>query len=472
MQLKLSSILKRPERIFLVIGSFFGLISLFMMPALTIPDEGAHFWMSYGMLSKNQQIPHDLLVSPEDSASYIKDGTYIEKVFKTKANLEGDSFDFNFSKMIVLNSAHDSRSISSLDISRLPQAIGIAIGRITYPSMGVMTTLGRLANFAVFLAALYLIIKRVRYGKLAFVFLALFPMIIHQAASLSYDVVNIVVIFAWVAFIINLFAQKTPITRNQIIKLALLGFALIATKPSNALLLGILPFLPSSLYNNTRIFTQIHKKLPRFKMRKRTLKLLIGSLSAIGLIVALFCVDVYLAGQGISFTKFMGVLINTFFRTDLNTQLDPIVTTGIVGHFGWLWYKLPEWLVIIHLSIFGLILLGEKAPKVNLRFAIVSASLFVLSALAITLGMYFMWTLRPNVAGIDATFIQGMQGRYFTPLLVLLIPVFAHLQQYISVKIKPQLLSILVVVMAVFSLTVYLLLTYGFFYMVDQSISG
>lgn len=465
MQSRLSSILKKPERIFLVVGSFFGLISLFLMPALTIPDEGAHFWMSYGMFSKNQQIPRDLMVSAEDSAEYIKDGSYFEKIFKHRANLEGDGFQFRISKEIQLNALNEDRPVSSLDISRWPQAIGIAIGRAIHPSIGVMTTMGRLLNLAVFLAVLYIIIKRVSYGKLALTFLALFPMIIHQAASLSYDAVNIVVIFAWVAYIINLFTQKTPIKRNQIIKLSLLGIALIVTKPSNVLLLGLLPFLPPSLYTNTRIFTQIHKKVPKFKVSKRFLKLSLWFLAVIGLGAILFLGDAYLAKYGISSMQFMEVLFNTFFRTELNTQLDPIVTTGIVGHFGWLWYKLPEWLVIIHLSIFGLILLGERTPKVSLRFAIVSASLFLASVLAITLGMYTMWTLRPNIAGIDATFIQGMQGRYFTPLLVLLIPVFAYVQQYVAVKIKPRLLVTVAVLMAVFSLTVYLLLTYIFFYM-------
>ncbi len=464
MLLKLSSILKRPERIFLIVGSFFGLISLFLMPVLTIPDEGAHFWMSYGMFSKNQQIPRDLMISAEDSAGYIKDGTYIEKIFKDKVNLEGDGFQFRITKEIKLNSLNEDRPVSSLDISRWPQAIGIAIGRAIHPSIGVMATLGRLLNFAVFFAALYLIIKHVKYGKLAFTFLALFPMIVHQAASLSYDAVNIVVIFAWVAYMINLFTQKTPITRSQIIKLPLLAAALIVTKPSNVLLLALLPFLPKSLYSNSRIFTKVHKKITSFKVSKRFLKLSLWSLSAIGLGAILFLGDAYLAKYGISSMQFIEVLFNTFFRTELNTQLDPIVTSGIVGHFGWLWYKLPEWLVIIHLGIFGLILLGERVPKVSLRLAIVSASLFLVSVFAITLGMYTMWTLRPNIAGIDATFIQGMQGRYFTPLLVLLIPVFAYIQQYISVKIKPRLLSIVTVSMAVFSLTVYLLLTYIFFY--------
>ena len=461
----LHQLLEKPERVFLIIGSLFGLLSVFMMPALTIPDEGAHFWMSYGMFSKNQQIPRDLVISAEDSTSYTKDGTYIDKVFKTKANLEGDTTQFNYSRSIVINSVNDTRTVSSLDISRIPQAVGVAIGKMIYPSVGVMSTVGRLFNLAFFIAAIYFVIKRVRYGKLAITFLALFPMIIHQAGSMSYDVINIVAVFAWVGLMLNLFMQATSITKKQIAKIILIGAVLVATKPTNAILLGFLPFLPSALYKNTNPLTRIRALMPRVKLRARTIWIFLGIIAVPAVVFAALVADAYLNIYGISSRTFVQVLFNTFFQTNINTQLDPIVTTGIVGHFGWLWYKLPEWLVFVHLSVFGLILLGQKVPQISRRFAIVSLSLFVLSIAAIVLGMYFLWTLDPKVAGPGATFIQGMQGRYFTPLLILLVPVFAYLQKYINVKINQKLLVVITITTAIFSLTVYMLLTYTYFYL-------
>jgi uncharacterized membrane protein len=468
MRQTLRHLFDKPERIFLVLSSFFGLVSLFMMPVLTIPDEGAHFWLSYGMFSKNQKIPESLLVSPEESKEFVKDGTYIENIFQDKVDLEGDTLQFNFSKaQSGINASNDAspRPVSSLDIPRLPQAIGIALGELIYPSLGVMITMGRLFNLAFFIVAVFFIIKKVRFGKLALTFLALFPMIIHQAASLSHDVVNIVVIFAWVALMINLYLQKDTITKKQLLSVGLFAVALVITKPSNALLLAFLPFLPMVLYKNTKLFKVVSKKIPRFSIKKNLLWVAVGLVSVAVLVISAYLADLYLAKYGVSSTTFVGVLINTFFRTDINTQLDPIVTTGIVGHFGWLWYRFPEWLVYIHLAVFTLILLGDKVPKVNLKFALMSLCLFILSVLAITVGMYFLWTLQPSVAGINATFIQGMQGRYFTPLLALLIPVFAYLQNYIRIKISKKLLTIIAISMAALSLAFYLALTYSFFYL-------
>jgi len=468
MKQKFQSLLKKPEYIFLYIGSVFGLLSLFIMPVMTIPDEGAHFWLSYGMFSKNERIPEGIMISAEDSASYVKDGTYIDRLFKEKADLDGDSLQFNVSKSLVgIYASNDSgpRSVSSFDLPRLPQALGVAVGHAIYPSIGVMTTIGRIFNLAFFLVAIFLIIRHVRFGKLAIAFLALFPMIIHQAASLSHDVVNIVVIFAWTALMINLFMQKAPITRKQLVLTTLLAVALVATKPSNILLLAFLPLLPLALYKSTSLFTWLRKRMPTIVISRRTLWTVGGI--AIGLIGigALYVIDAYLDRHGVGTSTFVQVLFNTFFRTDINTQLDPIVTTGIVGHFGWLWYKLPEWLVFAHLSVFALILLGDKVPKVSLRFALASLGIFIMSVAIITVGMYFLWTLDPMVAGPGAKFIQGVQGRYFTPLLILLIPAFAYLQKYISVRIKPTLLTTIAVSTAVFSLTVYIVLSYIFFFL-------
>ena len=269
MKNKLSNIIKKPEIIFVVFGSIFGLLSMIIMPVLTIPDEGAHFWMSYGMFSKNRQIPDDMLVSAEDSSKFIKEGTYFEKIYLKKINFENDQFKINFTKNITINKKNDSRYVSSLDITRLPQAIGITIGKLIYPSVGVMVFLGRLVNFSVFIGVIYLIIKKVKYGKLGFLFLSLFPMMIHQAASLSYDVINIVVIFAWIAMLINLSIQKTTITKKQIAKIVIIGVIITLTKPSNILLLALLLFLPNKTYKNTKIFLYIKNLMPQIKISKK-----------------------------------------------------------------------------------------------------------------------------------------------------------------------------------------------------------
>lgn len=461
-KLRFHTIFEKPERLFLIVGSVFGILSVFLVPILTAPDEGTHFWISYGMFSESERTPKDLLISSEESVKLVDSGNYINQIFKDEANLKGDGIQFNVAKELTLNNEKQPYSTSSFDISHLPQALGILIGRVLHPSVGVMATIGRLANLAFYLVAIYFIIKRVRYGKLVFTFIALFPMLVHQAASLSYDVVNIVVIFAWLALMINLFTQRAALSRKQLVLLVLLALALILTKRSNILLLVFIPFLPLVLYKKTKALAAISKAMP--KLNKKIVRMVLVGVVLAGTIACLGLFYKYMLGHGISGSRFVEVMFNTFFRPEVNSQLDPILTSGLVGNFGWLWYRLPEWLVIIHLIVLTLVLLSQKIPGVSKKFAIVSGMIFVLSVAAITLGMYFEWTLRSYVGGINATFAQGMQGRYFTPLLVLLIPPFAYLQKYLSVKANPKTLTILAASMAIFSLVIYVILTYIFFY--------
>lgn len=471
MKLNIPALFRRPEKLFLIIASFFGLVSALTLPVLTAPDEGAHFWMSYSMFSSHSKIPDDLLVSAEDSVKSVAHGTYVNNLIENTANLENDGVTINYSKESktdssenLTNFADDKWRSTSFDITHLPQAIGILLGKLIHPSTGVMVILGRLANLAVFVTALYFVIKHLKYGKLAFAFIALIPMMIQQAGSLSYDVMNAVAIFAWFGLMINLSQQTTRLSSKQLILIIILGIFLLANKRSNVLLLALLPFLNQSIYLNGHLLRHLKQWKKWLLGRKKIVNIVSWVAGGIIAISLLYLFDQHLAARGVGFIRFCGVVFNTFFRPEVNSQLDSIITTGVIGNFAWLWYRLPSWIVFLQFSVLGLILLGDKVPKISKRFAIASGLTFFASIAGITLGMYFAWTLEPSIAGPSATFIQGMQGRYFTPLLILLIPVFAYLQKHISVKIAPELLHKIAWSTAIFSLTIYVILTWIFFY--------
>lgn len=74
-------------------------------------------------------------------------------------------------------------------------------------------------------------------------FISLLPIMVQQASSLSYDVMNYLEVMLALGFITNLAYSKRFTNRNiiQVIGLAIL---LLATKPNNVLLLGLIPFVP------------------------------------------------------------------------------------------------------------------------------------------------------------------------------------------------------------------------------------
>jgi uncharacterized membrane protein len=108
------------------------------------------------------------------------------------------------------------------------------------------------------------------------------------------------------------------------------------------------------------------------------------------------------------------------------------------------------WCVILAFIVLTIGLLSEKAPRIPKKLAVISGLLFFGSILLITIGMYYGWAIQPFRLGPDAKVADGIQGRYFTPLLILLAPLFAYLQKFISIDAKGRRLvpSILVITSA------------------------
>lgn len=50
--------------------------------------------------------------------------------------------------------------------------------------------------------------------------------------------------------------------------------------------------------------------------------------------------------------------------------------------------------------------------------------------------MFSVWAIMPFRFGVDAYYADGVQGRYFTALAVLLIPIGIWLQKYFRIETK------------------------------------
>lgn len=458
--MKLGKLIQKPELVFVFIASFFGLISAFLLPILEVPDENQHFQVEYAMFSSNKEAANDLvfsrdLVLSEDHIlSAVQQDDYL-KYFTEKTSAQYDGFAINTETYVF-----DGKTKSSVyDVMRLPQAIGILIGRMIYPSIGVMVVMGRLVMLALYIAALYFIIKKIRFGKWVLVFVACLPIMIQQAASLSYDPMNLLAIFAWVAFIVNLATQKAQLTRKRIISGVLLALLLLISKSNNVLLLGLIFALPKEYITSTRLFQSL---------RARTHWRLIRNI-ALAIIGIAICALLYvmakkiLAGQEFHPRRLFDVLLNTFFWGDLT--LINVTFVGIVGQFSNFYYSLPAWLVFIALMVLVLVMMFEKLPDVSRRFALISGSLFFGSILLISIAMYYGWAMRHDRFGPGAEVTDGIQGRYFAPLLILLFPLFAYIQKYIKITTKSKnFVPVLAMSTSVLFLTFYTLQTWDFFW--------
>lgn len=452
--MKLEKLVHRPQLAFVAITTLFGLLSMVLMPVLAAPDENQHFQVAYAMFSSNRHAPKDLVLNEDMILSAIRGSDY-KNFYTQKTSAQYDGVGINPGSNVF-----DGKTRASVfDIMHLPQAIGVLIGRLIYPSIGVMVLMGRLFTLATYIAVLYLVIKKVKYGKWVFVFVACLPIMIQQAASLSYDPINFLAIAAWTAFVINLATEQAALTRTQIITGSLLALFLLLSKSNNLVLLALLVAMPRQRLTSTKLFIKTRSK-KYWPIMKYGLWIVFG----LAMCAALYVMSIkLLAGHEFHPHKLISVLLNTFFWGDLG--LIDVTTIGMVGQFSNFYYHLPVWIVIITFAVLSIIMLAEKLPHISRRFAITSGLLFVGSILLISIGMYYAWALRPVRLGANAQVTDGIQGRYFTPLLLLLFPAIAYIQSRVRIEAKNKnAIPILGGVTSVLLLTLYVVQTWHFFW--------
>lgn len=392
---------------------------------------------------------------------------YPKQVMKQARDAVQKQYTDEYAKTIDLSdeqTAGCGSAASYSPIMYIPQSTGILAAKAVHPSSGLLVLLGRLGNLLFYSFAIFLIIKYVRVGKWVFVAIGTFPLMIHSAASMSGDVVNNVAILAFIALTISLFAQKTKISRIQMVALVLIGGIVALTKPTNVLLFFPLLFLP------TKIFVKNSVNHIPFNVHKWGLGLLLA-------VFSLLCIALWqhiynaplIAASSLHHDDVSPIRI--LFNTYMNPVLGytDFITKGVVGSFSSYQYNLPIIGLVLSYGLFATTLLyRDQLRPIESRqlrsILMTNVAVFMLFSMAITYAMYTQWAILPSVLGHSATWAEGVQGRYFTPFLALLIPIGIWLRRYIRISAStPATFGLIVFVWAGSILAFYIFQTYWTF---------
>lgn len=454
LKIRLFHLLSKPEYIFLLISLFFGSLSAFLVPQLSVADEHMHYMRAYSI---------------SELQFKTTNCTYPKQVSERLNSVQEGDFRSHYKQTVNPNerTAPKERSCGSAagysPIIHLPQATGIAIAKAIHPSNGLMILFGRLANVIAYSLILFLAIKYTRVGKWPLVVISSLPIMIHLSGSLSSDALNNAFVISFIAYVLSLAVQKKQASQTQITILLGLILLLSFTKLPNLLLLSLLILVPKDT---------LRLNIGRFKINKY------GTILA-G--VALAAISVYIwqkiAALGVLSSEVDNPLHTApwYFGTILfNTYVNPligytnVVAEGVIDQFSAFRYSLPNFLELIIWTTLGMALLYKaKEPSISPKqlrvIAAFSLCLLVLLVSAISYGLYSAWAIQPFRFGPSAEYADGVQGRYFTAFLALLIPIALCVRQYISISTAPQrLLPILIVCSIIFSLSFYTITTYFF----------
>lgn len=461
------------ETLFLVLAILFGVLTSVIQPIFSAPDEYTHFKYAYSIFDSNPKrvfseidrqislLPNQPSQSEEKLATESATALPAPESKLQRGYQTGDFLKQTFSKKLSVEK-NLRMKISFGDIKWLPQAIGMLIGRIIHPSVGVIVLAGRLFNLFVYIVAIYFAIKKAKMGQWTMAAVALLPMSIQQAASLSYDVLYYVAIFVAFSLLTNFWVRKNPLDWKGYVY-TLLTIVLLLIPKEGGLALGLFfitaPTILFGKNNFTKLLDSFWKGCAKHK-----------KLTALAIIFIFLAYILYeFKNYGGAF-RGLQVLFNTFFRSDLYTDLDNLLVTGMIGNFGQLTYRLPAWLVVLNFIFLFILLLAENKQKIETRTAVAGLLIFLAVPVMIAVGMFKGWTR--NTLNLPQAMVSlGGQGRYYTPFLITLIPFGIYMKKYLNIVTKETTIRAMFKGMMLFNLVYFLILTILYYYTKDLGVN-
>lgn len=396
----------------------FALLYAFVLPPLSSPDEIRHYLGAYRLsnqwMNAKDQVEKDgfVYVRAEDAELILHDFPGYDDYYSLleKKNWLGTTDKTELTLMTA------EKYQSGVFYSYLPQAVGITLARLLHMKQIPLMLLGRLFSIALFVLLLALALKKMPFGREMLLLLGLTPMVLEVVAAYSYDGLVLGLSFYFIAHVLQLTYEAEKVTiRDMIILTAVM--ALMAPVKVIYLLLAFIMFM-----------------IPRekFASKKQYLLSALAMLVVVGLFflltragklseyVAETNTELTYAEEG-SFTlsAVLGHPVHTakLFLNSIQTQSGTWLTDMVGSRLGWQDISLPGLLVFLWL---GLLFVASMRPAEEGVF-VKTGHRVLLWAVFIVIGMMAMVTMMLAATPISATYVWGMQGRYFLPILPLSI---------------------------------------------------
>lgn len=392
------------EKVFLIIGSVLGLAYTFIIPIGRVPDEPAHLWRVYGITEGCIIYPKD-----EDGKASCKmpENVHIGNTYEKNGYLEvvenlSDTASENY---VAVSGPADSYS----PINYIPQVIGVMIGKIFRMPMVAIVYLGRICNLAFCVAIIYLSLKYIPFGKKALFMIACLPVTMQAFASVSADGTIICASIALISFVLYQAygkPKKEKFAWWHYAMILALCVAITATKPVYAPICLLLFWIPKECFGG---------------QKQKIIKILATGAATLALMILWFVLAANLqagnggdAGGQISFilsqpTKFLSILFN-----NLISRPAYYLNMTFGRNLEWLDINLNSLYIAVMIAVFMVLCIEERYEAKMQK----SLKIFLPIAIGGILVMIFTW-FYIQWSTVGSTVIEGVQGRYFLPFLLL-----------------------------------------------------
>jgi uncharacterized membrane protein len=418
-----------PQRILLILGAVAGLILVFLTPPFQAADEFAHFYRAYHV-SSGQALArlHDHRVGAELPSSLVETADqsgFQSMPFRPENKMRRVYID----RVWALDLAPDDRVFVDFPNTALyspwayaPQAIGMAFASLFDPPPILLLYLGRLTNLAFWLFLVVTAVRLTPVGSWLLAILAIMPLSIFQAASLSPDAMTFGLSFLLTALGLRVSLRATQDFRwRTTLGWAALAAALALTKFAY-LFLSFVFFLPAWSHREA----SVHRRIVRQGL------IVVGLAGTAWLAWTLIARGLFLTYdqyhplfrdrlalmKGVNPDAQWNLVLGAplaFLTRVMYSLLDQRIWELTIAQLGWLdivfpsWFIYGYWLWLVATALTD----GSGESALNRGQRMWAAFIVVASALFFCLLSYLQWS------PVGWPRIFGLQGRYMIPMLPL-----------------------------------------------------
>lgn len=406
------------EYVFVIAMLVFGSIFMFILPPMTAPDEPRHFITAYR--TSNQILGMGKDAVDENGNVYVREcdnqPLIIYPDSQTYIQFYNEMPQDNNMKDLVPYTAAKTINISKF--AHLPQSIGITIARLLHLNYTALVIIGRFMNLFAFTALGFFAIRFIPFGKLALFAMAMNPMSLELVSSYSYDALCLGLCALFVGYLLHVAHEKEKVTYKDILFLFAVVLGAALSKIVYICIAAMIFLIPPKKFKNVKQYWLI---CVGFIAITIFAYIMFSSSVVSGLVSTESGNYIDWAGEeGYTFQYLLSNPIQTIkiYYETLISRCDFYLISMFGGYLGWLEIGIQTFLVFAYGVILVLSVLLEKKTReyeVSVYAKIWTSLIFLGVSFLVLTSMLTSWT------PLSYTTIQGVQGRYFLPVLPLLL---------------------------------------------------
>lgn len=467
------------EILFTAMAIIFGLTFLVIITPMSPPDETMHYEFSLQVSNKMMGVKDYTMIDEEyinysDFAGHMNVSAAYKRLIK------------RFNRPLSLDE-HDIELVTDIDwryhVPYVPQASAITIARLLKLNFLKTFYLGRLFNLIFYTICVYVAVKRTPVHKVLFGTLSVLPIFMQQAASYSYDSFVNGLSLVTISCFMNLLYKENTINLKDILFVTVVSILLSPAKAIYSFFFLLFWFIPKEKYGGIK-----------FKL----LYMLLICSPAIYQIADIFipyipriykniteALNTARTATGISYAKSPDPVLSSEYVKPYREPGEDTFTIGqlirdpyqtFMLFYRTVRYSIKNWFYgafgrslsgeslilptyLVH-SLLGIVIAVAlmKEPHVeSIGIKVLFFLVCVAIGFSVMAGMLLSWTETNQeiVQDFGGMMIQGIQGRYFSPLLPFVFPILNNRKITIPRKFDIYILSFFV--MIVFEVMVYVL---------------